>query len=413
MKRALLAVAAVAVLAAAGVGAFVLIRLHESRDVHGSSTSEFTPGQLAAAAESKLVPWPTYGAEAARLHVAVGVDLVPPFRRAWTFRARSLVEFPPAIGYGRLFFANNDGELFAIAAATGRLAWSYAAHRCQAMSPAVNAGTVYATFLNRPPCNATGGSLDGELVALGARSGKVLWSRTIAPSESSPVVADGRLYIGDWSGKVYSFDAATGKLEWTFQAGGKVKDAIAVFGNRVFFGDYDSHVYALDATTGALLWRAAAQPRLGHAGEFYATPAVAYGRVYIGATDGKEYSFGAATGDLIWSHSTGGYVYGSAAVWRSRIYVGSYSGSLFCLDAATGDTLWSFSAGGPISGSPTIVAGRVYFSTLSRATYALDALTGRRVWSFPDGKYSPVVADRKRLYLVGYTRLYGLEEPHR
>ena len=33
----------------------------------------------------------------------------PPFRRVWTFRARSLVEFPPAIAYGRLFFANNAG----------------------------------------------------------------------------------------------------------------------------------------------------------------------------------------------------------------------------------------------------------------------------------------------------------------
>ena len=32
------------------------------------------------------------------------------------------------------------------------------------------------------------------------------------------------------------------------------------------------------------------------------------------------------------------------------------------------------------------------------------------VWTFPDGKYSPVVADADRLYLIGNARLYGLDE---
>ena len=94
-----------------------------------------------------------------------------------------------------------------------------------------------------------------------------------------------------------------------------------------------------------------------------------------------------------------------------RARVRCCSSSFFCFDAATGDVLWSFRANGPISGSPTIIAGRVYFATLAQRTYALDAATGHLVWTFPDGKYSPVVADTKRLYLVGYTRLYGLEEP--
>ena len=32
------------------------------------------------------------------------------------------------------------------------------------------------------------------------------------------------------------------------------------------------------------------------------------------------------------------------------------------------------------------------------------------MWTFPDGKYSPVVADAARLYLIGNARLYGLDE---
>ena len=128
-----------------------------------------------------------YGHDPERLRVATGSSLGPPFTRAWTFHAQSLVEFPPAVAYGRLFFANNDGVLFAVSAKTGKRAWRYVSSRCQAMSPAVDFHTVYATFLNQPPCNASGRH-DGQLVALWAGSGKVRWRKTIGPSESSPLV---------------------------------------------------------------------------------------------------------------------------------------------------------------------------------------------------------------------------------
>ena len=71
---------------------------------------------------------------------------------------------------------------------------------------------------------------------------------------------------------------------------------------------------------------------------------------------------------------------------------------------------WRFRANGPISGSATVVRGIVYFSTLKERTYGLDARTGRLVWQFPDGKYAPVVADPDRVYLVGYHRVYALDE---
>jgi outer membrane protein assembly factor BamB len=412
MRRVLLALIAVVVLGALGAGgAYYLHVRHQSRDIRGSPTVEFVPTEVPhPTPKPPGVAWPMYGLNPERLRFANGVSLAPPFRRVWTFRARSLVEFPPVIAYGRLFFANNGGVVYAVNSTTGKRVWSFASHRCLAMSPAVDAKTVYATFLNRPPCNATGGNLDGEVIAFWAGSGTVRWRRRIGPSESSPLVQAGLVYVGDWNGNVYAFSAATGKLRWRFHAGGKVKGGLALSGTRVFFGAYDAHVYALNARTGKLLWKAGSQPRFGHAGEFYATPAIAYGRVFIGSTDGKEYAFGAGTGDLLWSQSTGGYVYSSSGVWRKRIYAGSYSGSLFCFDAATGDVKWSFKANGPISGSPTIVAGRVYFATLKRRTYALNARTGRLLWTFPDGKYSPVVVDAKRLYLVGYTRVYGLDE---
>jgi outer membrane protein assembly factor BamB len=412
-KRILLAAVALVLLLAGGLGVGYYLHVKsQSRDVKGSSTVEFvTTDALPPPPKEPGVAWPTYGHDAERRHFANGVTLAPPFRRAWTFRAQALVEFPPAVAYGRLFFANNAGTMFAIGAKNGKRAWKYVSGRCVAASPAVDRHVVFETFLNAPPCNRKPSSkLTGELVAFTVGTGRVLWRRRIAPSESSPVVVAGSVFVGDWSGRVYAFRKRSGKLYWATKLDGQVKGGVAVAGERVFVGDYSGHVYALGIRTGRILWRAKAQPRFGHTGTFYGTPAVAYGRVYIGATDGKVYSFGAATGKLRWSQSTGGYVYSSPAVWRDRVFAGSYSHRFFAFDAATGAIVWQFKADGPISGSPTVVAGRVYFATLKGTTYALDATSGKRLWTFPDGKYSPVVADAGRLYLVGYTRLYGLDE---
>ena len=68
---------------------------------------------------------------------------------------------------------------------------------------------------------------------------------------------------------------------------------------------------------------------------------------------------------------------------------------------------WTFRASGPISGSATVIDGIVYFATFKGRTYGLNAATGKLVWSFPDGRYTPVAADRSRLYLVGYSKVYA------
>jgi len=385
----------------------VLVIRHEGRNIVGSSTIEFVTTTQAPKPPPPGIEWPMYGHDPARLRVATGVTLEPPFRKVWTFHAKRLVEFPPAIAYGRLFFANNDGVFFAVDAKTGKGDWHYTSHRCQAMSPAVAGHLVFATFLNPPPCNASGSGLTGQVIAFDAETGKVRWSRTIGPSETSPLVRNGTVYVGDWNGRVWALSQETGRVRWTFQAGGQVKGGIAAVGNRLYFGAYDAKVYSLNASTGKLIWTADAQPRLGHSASFYSTPAVAYDRVYIGGTDDKIYSFGASTGKLRWSRSTGGYVYSSPAVWHETIYSGSYDGYFYALNAATGQVRWRFKANGPISGSPTVVSGIVYFATLKGRTYGVDATSGKLVWSYPDGKYSPVVADDTHLYLVGYTRLYG------
>jgi outer membrane protein assembly factor BamB len=413
VKRWLLAAGALVVLALIGAGVAYYFHIkHAERNIKGSSTVEFltTPAPPPQPKEPGIA-WPAYGYDSERLRFLNGSTLAPPFRKLWTFHARNLVEFPPAVAYGRLFFANNEGVLFAVGARNGRKAWDYVSHRCVAASPAVDHHVVFEAFMNKPPCNRKpSAKLTGEVVAFAVGTGKILWSRTIGPSESSPIVVGGTVFVGDWNGRIWALRRRSGKPYWSTKLRGQVKGGVTISGHRLYVGDYSGHVYALSSTSGKILWQAKAQPRFGSTGTFYATPAVAYGRVYVGATDGKMYSFGATTGKLRWSHGTGGYVYSSAAVWKDRVFVGSYSHTFYCFDAATGAIRWKFKANGPISGSPSVIAGRVYFATLKGRTYALDARTGALDWTFPDGKYSPVVADADRLYLIGYAKLYGLSE---
>ena len=77
-----------------------------------------------------------------------------------------------------------------------------------------------------------------------------------------PTVVSGRVFVGSDIGYVYSLDAKTGCVHWSFQAKGSVRNAIVIGAVKqqgfakyaAFFGDAHANVYAVDAQTGAQLW---------------------------------------------------------------------------------------------------------------------------------------------------------------
>src|SRR5262245_45128562 len=76
---------------------------------------------------------------------------------------------------------------------------------------------------------------------------------------SHPTVAAGSVFVGSQNGTVYSLDAKTGCIRWTFNASGGVRTALTVApagGSRlaVYFADTAANAYALDAETGRRLW---------------------------------------------------------------------------------------------------------------------------------------------------------------
>ena len=76
---------------------------------------------------------------------------------------------------------------------------------------------------------------------------------------SQPTVTGGRVFAGSASGTMYSLDANTGCIYWTYKAGATVRNAITVarMGSRyvAFFGDVRAYTHAIDAETGAPLWK--------------------------------------------------------------------------------------------------------------------------------------------------------------
>jgi outer membrane protein assembly factor BamB len=363
--------------------------------------------------------WPLYGLTPERTRAMLDVNVAPPYRTLWHRTLHSLIEFQPVLAKGTLYVLPNDGRVYAISARTGKLRWQRKAGALAASSPTWHNGKLF-LVANGGGSGGVAASGPGTVWCLDAKTGRIAWSTRLASaSESSPLVTGGRVYLGSQDGTVYALSDASGAIEWRWKAGGAVKAGIAISQGRLFVGDYSGQMTALRPDDGSVIWQASSSGlSFGRSGNFYATPAVAFGRVYAGNTDGFIYSFAARTGRLAWRHGTGAYVYSAPVVaapagMPPAVFEGSYSGEFLALDARTGSVLWSYPAGGTISGAASLIGRVVYFSTLSKkTTTGLDARTGHVVWRFGHGAFDPAISDGRRLYLTGYSSLYGFEPRH-
>ena len=264
MRRRLLLIAVLAVAGAALAG----YRVYQQRQPHtvvGSPTVEFDPNLEPGAKPradpvAQRLPWPTYAFDAERTHFGAGVRLRPPFRRLWkVFADWSFIEFPPVVGYGRLYLGTNHGRMLSIDARSGRIAWHREFGRCIAASPTLGRGVVYVPLMGRIPCTHASRHSDGLLAALDAKTGRLLWSFRAGAVESSPLLVHGLVYFGSWDDRVYAVDVRTHRPRWAFRTGAEVKGGVALAGGTVYAGSYDGRVYALDARSGRLRWSAGAE----------------------------------------------------------------------------------------------------------------------------------------------------------
>jgi polyvinyl alcohol dehydrogenase (cytochrome) len=242
-------------------------------------------------------------------------------------------------------------------------------------------------------------SKEAQIAASDVPRLKLKWAFGFPGAKSvygQPSVVGGRVFVGVDTGAVYSLDAATGCVFWTFQADSGVRSAVTF--HRIearsvaLFGDGKGNAYAVDAVTGRQIWKTQVD---SHASaRITGGIKVFEGRVYVPVASGEE------------------------GAGPNRNYACcTFRGSVVALDAATGKQVWKTytiaeepkpvgknangvqrfaPAGGGVWNSPTIDPARhaLYIGTgdaytepapdTTDAIMALDLTTGKILWSVQD-----------------------------
>lgn len=66
--------------------------------------------------------------------------------------------------------------------------------------------------------------------------------------------ADGRFYIGDERGRVYSTDASSGDINWKFKTGGRIEHLV-IGDDRVYAASVDNFIYSISTEKGSVVWK--------------------------------------------------------------------------------------------------------------------------------------------------------------
>jgi outer membrane protein assembly factor BamB len=380
----------------------------------GSSDDDATSASNAdPASGSSYVDWPLFGRVPERTHYlpAKSRALDPPLKQAWSINTHALIEFPPAIHDGVAYVINKYGNGKAVRLADRKVLWELKVRPSDkgepnfVTAPVYYRGRVYGAFLT------------GHLAAGDAETGRKVWVRKFGTQfESSPLAVDGTLYLGTNATDVLALRASSGRVRWRFNAAAAVKASPSYHDGRVFAADYQSSMYGLDADTGKLAWSTDTSKVAPYgSGGFFSSPAIAFGRVYAGRDDGTVYALDEKTGKVEWSFDAGGQVYGSPAVAQvpgtpPTVYIGAENGRFYALHALSGKELWHYDVGGPIPGTATVIGHTVYTSSFkTEETVGLDAHTHEPTFHMKESGYTPMVSDGRRLYLIGYYDLIGLE----
>ncbi len=273
--------------------------------------------------------------------------------------------------------------------------------RLDRSSPVVVEGTVY--------IGTAGAGGRPFFYAFDAESGSIDWFFEAEDAankfDTTPVVADGRVYAGTEDGRMYIRDAETGDsagdqfpLRFTSGQAEISVETPTVADGTLYFGTGDGKVHAYDASNGAVQWTFELE---GGSTEVADAPAVADGTVYF-ATSGlntqRIYAVNADAGSVEWQYTLGdtGSSPGGATqvtVNDGQAYVGAEDldsnapnrgEDVYAFDAETGDVVWTKSLDGEYVGSGktgVAAAGQGVFVAAQPGTvYALDADSGETVW---------------------------------
>lgn len=218
---------------------------------------------------------------------------------------------------------------------------------------------------------------------------------------TQPTVVGGRVFIGVDTGYIYSLDAASGCVYWSFAARSSVRGAFSAgsyraangsTGTAVYFGDLRGNLYALDAVSGEPLWQvvadAHASARITGSIKLYEHTLyvpIASGEEGVGGSlqypccsfRGSVAAFDAQTGRQLWKTAM---IDAPLKPWRTN----SAGTQLW---GPSGASVWSSPALDPTHHRLYVDTGDAYTPPAmptTDAVLALDMRTGRILWHVQD-----------------------------
>jgi outer membrane protein assembly factor BamB len=220
----------------------------------------------------------------------------------WFRSLPSPSESSPLLDHGKIFFGSQNGTVYALNARSGSPLWTYHAAGAVKASPTLSGGVLYF------------GDYSGHVQAISEQTGRRLW---VSGSEgallgsgtfySTAAVVYGRVFLGNTDGRVYAYDASTGRLDWAVQTGAYVYASPAVtnapgLGPTIYLGSYDGTFYALDARSGHVAWKYNAQGRISGSATI-----VGHTVYFSDLGQHRTYGLGISTGRVSFEEPTGAF----------------------------------------------------------------------------------------------------------
>ena len=206
------------------------------------------------------------------------------------------------------------------------------------------------------------------MMAYALENGRKRWDKKDKNAyHSKPIVFENTLIYGDVEGRVYARDTATGTLHYSVDLGASVESQPLIHQGRLFFHTRNHQIFSLDARTGKILWSYKRNIAQSTTLQRTSRPTVYNNKLFVGFADGHICSLSIEEGMLLWERkiSSGEKfidVDMGPVFFNDRLYIGSLSGNLHVFNPQTGAVLKIFQD--QIGRSPTIIdQNLVYLNT--------------------------------------------------
>ena len=216
-----------------------------------------------------------------------------------------------------------------------------------------------------------------------AEQPELIWKHTVEKGafESTPVIVDGVVYIGDMDGTFYALDLSSGNKLWTFDRGKEKTGftaAAAVQDGLVYIGDMDGSFFCLDAKTGEKKWTVTTDGEIDSAANFYQD------NVLVGSQDTKLYCLNAKTGQQQWTHQISDQIRCSPTVIDDCCFLAGCDGKLHVIDLHNGEETGAVEIHAPTGCTPAAAGNMIYFGTEGGTFLGVNWKELKQVWQWQD-----------------------------